>query len=126
MINFETCKIWKNHKSEPIGSKERFDDLFPKYQVNGFARFKDINNDAGWVNEQGDQIGTLHDATYDFKENHAQFYDVISDFEEKWGCVNYLGIELYADLKTCEKLLELVLKDFPENSMKLYLLRKFL
>ena len=202
MINFETYRIWNENKQEfiLIGNKENFNSLFEIYQKNGFVRVRNINDDEGWankqgnqigtwhiwvdnfvnkravfkdiingvekwgwVNEQGKQIGTLHDwtlnfvnnhaqfqdtingeekygwvniqgnqigtlhyATYDFENNHAKFYDAISDFEDKWGCVNYLGIEISATLETCEKLLELILKDFPENSMKLYILRKFL
>jgi len=61
MINFETCRIWNGNTNdfESIGSKSEFDRLFPKYQVNGFARFADANDKMGWVNEKGEQIGQL-------------------------------------------------------------------
>jgi len=113
---------WVNKHGEQIGALHTVVYDFK----NKHARFYDrINNNAkyGWVNEQGEQIGQLHYLTYNFENNHAQFVDTING-ERKEGYINYLGLEMYAELKTCEKALKLILKDFPKDSLKLFILEE--
>jgi len=54
---------------------------------------KPNSNSTGWIDEQGNLIGSLHEQVFDFVNNFARFYDRISG-PRRGGWVNSKGVQI--------------------------------
>jgi len=107
---------------------------------NNFARFRNFKMKYGWVNTHGKEIGTLHNNVYNFKNNFAFFIDSLN--AELYGYVNDLGFEysnenfnfhpktydgnFYKNEKILFEMESKLLKNFPKDSLKRFILGEML